>query len=577
MKIKINQLNEEQEKVKNFFIQNNINPIFAQILSFRGVKTLEEINYKYKLTPTNLLKDIEKLSKRLAENIVNNKKISIVADYDCDGATSCAIAYQGLKLLGCKNINFIVPNRFKHGYGISQGVVDDLIESKGKPDCIITVDNGIAAHAGIDYCNQLGIEVLVTDHHLPIKDKENPNCYALVNPNQVGDESGLNNMAGCGVIFYVINETKKRLKEMNVENIDKVNLLPLIDLVSLGTVADVVKLDKNNRMLVKLGLDRIHKGYYRIGLASLFKIAKKNLLYSNSRDFGFSIAPRINAAGRLEDMSVGIQCLLSEDETKSQELAIQLNEWNVKRKSIENEMKEIAQIIIEEENQTGVSRVLYNETYHEGVIGIVAGRIKEKDNVPVIVFSPTEEEEFIKGSGRSIPEVHLRDAIDYVFKQKPEIFKGFGGHAMAAGLTIRKDSLEEFKKLFEESVKTFIGDNPLTKELVVDYILKPNEISLELAKLLDDEIFGQGFTEPNFYCKLKVLNFEYLNNKETGEPLHSKITLDLGNGNQITALHFFNCEEIKVGDELELVFKISLSRFNQEIEVNLLIVEKNKV
>ena len=578
MKIKLNHLNEEQEAIKEFFIKNNVNPIYAQILSFRGIKTMEELNYKYKLIPSNTLKDIEKLSLRLAENIINKKKISIVADYDCDGATSCAIAFQGLKLLGCENLNFIVPNRFKHGYGISQGVVDDLIEQKGKPDCIITVDNGIAAHAGVDYCNQLGIEVLVTDHHLPIKDKENPNCYALVNPNQEGDESGLNNMAGCGVIFYVINETKKRLQELGVSEINKVNLLPLIDLVSLGTIADVVKLDKNNRLLVKLGLDRIHKGLFRTGIEKLFKVAKKNIYYSNSRDFGFSIAPRINAAGRLEDMSIGIQCLLSENEEQSQKLSEQLNEWNVKRKSIENEMKEIAQVIIDTENQSGVSRVLYNETYHEGVIGIVAGRIKEKDNVPVIVFSPTEEEEYIKGSGRSIPEVHLRDAIDYVFKQKPELFKGFGGHAMAAGLTIKKEGLEEFKKLFEESVKKFIGDKPLTKELNVDYILKPNDFSIELAELLDGEIFGQGFVEPSFYSKLKVLQVDFLNDKETNEPLHSKITFDLGKERKVTALHFFNTEKIEVGDEIELVFKISLSRFNpQQPEINLLIVEKNKI
>lgn len=573
MKIIEKKLTEEQCVVKEMLIKEKFNPIYAHILALRKVKTLEEAIYKYKLIPPKNLKGIQNLSEKLADNILKEKKITIVADYDCDGATSCAIAYKGLKMLNCKNLQFIVPNRFKHGYGLSKSIIDDLIKEQGKPDCIITVDNGIAAHEGIDYANSLNIEVLVTDHHLPAKDKENPNCAALVNPNQKGDTSGLNNMAGCGVIFYVLIETLERLKEKNIYNNENPapNMLNLIDLVSLGTVADVVKLDKNNRLLVKYGLQLLHKGKARQGLYSLFNISQKNIYYANSRDYGFSIAPRINAAGRLEDMTTGIKCLLTEDYDSGKSLATQLNEWNIKRKDIEKDMREVAYDIIENEEQNNkMTRVIYNEEYHEGVIGIVAGRIKEKENVPVIVFSPTEDEEIIKGSGRSIPEVHLRDAIDLVFKQDESMFKGFGGHAMAAGLSIYKNKLEKFKELFEKAVIDMIGDEPIAKEIHIDYILKPEDITLPLAKTLEFEIWGQGFLEPTFKSSFKIEEFEILNNRDTGIPQHTKFIFSDGKGGQIKAIFFFYINEYKIGDEIDVVFKINVSRFKEE-EINLLI------
>lgn len=599
MKIINRVLKEEQQKIKDELIKENFNPIYAHILALRNVKSIDEAKYQYKLIKPSLLKGIDVLSEKLAQNIIDNKKITIVADYDCDGATSCAIAYKGLKLLQCINLDFIVPNRFKHGYGLSPSIIDDLIIEKGKPDCIVTVDNGIAAHEGINYANSLGIEVLVTDHHLPVKDKENPLSAGLVNPNQEGDTSGLKNMAGCGVIFYVLVETLERLIEKGFftkEN--KPNMLSLIDLVSLGTIADVVKLDKNNRLLVKYGLQLLHKGQGRKGLFSLFNIAQKNIYHATSRDYGFSIAPRINAAGRLEDMTVGIKCLISNEIEEGNELASQLNDLNVQRKSIENEMKEIAYELMENQSDK-MTRVIYDENYHEGVIGIVAGRIKEKENVPVIVFSPTEDEELIKGSGRSIPEVHLRDAIDLVSKVDPKIFKGFGGHAMAAGLTIYKDRLDDFKQHFEEAVISMIGDEPLTKEIFVDYELKPSEITLDLVKRLENEIWGQGFLEPTFKTSFRILEMEYLNSKETGEPVHTKYTLSPidksdnisfneeiksaktaiidSNGNEIetiegiTALHFFNLSDYKIGDEITLIYKTQVSRFRNSEKVALLV------
>lgn len=573
MKIIKKALTLEQENVKSMLIKNGFNPIYAHILALRKVKTLEEATYKYKLIPPQELKGIDVLSEKLANNIISQKKITIVADYDCDGATSCAIAYNGLTLLGAKNLDFIVPNRFKHGYGLSKSIIDDLILEKGKPDCIVTVDNGIAAHEGVEYANSLNIEVLVTDHHLPAKDKENPNCAALVNPNQKGDESGLNNMAGCGVIFYVLMETSKRLIEKGFfTNENKPNLLSLIDLVSLGTIADVVKLDPNNRLLVKYGLQLLHKGKARKGLYSLFNIAQKNIYYANSRDYGFSIAPRINAAGRLEDMTTGIKCLLSEEYDKGVELANQLNEWNIKRKDIEKDMREMAYEIIEDENQNGnMTRVIYNEKYHEGVIGIVAGRIKEKDNVPVIVFSPTEDEELIKGSGRSIPEVHLRDAIDLVFKEDPTMFKGFGGHSMAAGLTIYKDKLNQFKELFEKAVIEMIGDEPIKKEIHIDYELLPEDLNLSLAKALEFEVWGQGFLEPTFKSSLTIDQIEIINNRETGEPTHTKFIFKDKNNNLIKGIFFFHLDDYQPNEVINVIYKTTVSRFRNEEEINLLI------
>lgn len=574
MKIVYRKISEEQNKVKNMLIENNFNQIYAHILALRNVKSLEEAKYNYKLIPTNRLKGIDKLSDRLIYHILNNHKISIVADYDCDGATSCAIAYRGLKLLNCKNLDFIVPNRFKHGYGLSEGIINDLIAEKGKPDCIITVDNGIAAHSGVDYANQLNIEVLVTDHHLPIKDKENPNCYALVNPNQVGDTSNLNNLAGCGVIFYVIVETcNKMIEKQLISSEIKQKVFSLLDLVSLGTIADVVKLDSNNRLLVKHGLNYVKKQITSIGLQNLFKIANRNINFATSSDYGFSIAPRINAAGRLEDMTTGIKCLLSNDNQQSVSYANQLNSWNIKRKNIENDMKDTALSIIEDENQqNNLSRVIFNEDYHEGVVGIVAGRLKEKYNVPVIVFSPTEDPNLIKGSGRSIPEIHLRDALDLVSKKDQSIFKAFGGHSMAAGLTIYKDKLDIFKKLFEETIEEIIGKEPITKEIFIDYELKPTEISLELAKNLENEIWGQGFLEPTFSSILKIKSISYLNSKDEDnpKPIHTKFIFEDENQNEIEGISFFNIFEFKENDNVKIIFKIQISRFREE-NINLLI------
>lgn len=570
-------LNKEQLDFKNLLIENGFNDVHAHLIAQRNVKDLDEARYVYTPAKPNALKGIQEFAEKLAKHIVNGSKISVIADYDCDGATSCAIAVKGLEILKAKNVNFFVPNRFKHGYGISKSVVDDLIETYGKPDVIITVDNGIAAHEGVDYTKSLGIDILITDHHLPIKDKENPKADALVNPNQVGDESGLGNMAGCGVIFYCLIQTGFELVKLNwISETERKYLNSLLDLVSLGTVADVVKLDKNNRMLVKHGLTLVRNNKSREGVKSLFLVSGKQPSLATSTDYGFSIAPRINAAGRLEDMTIGIKCLLSNEKAESDILASQLNDLNLQRKSIEQEMKSVALEKLEEKfknsTEIKVANVIFDEDYHEGVIGIVASRVKELTNSPTIVFSPTEDEEFIKGSGRSIPEVHLRDTLDTVYKTDPSIFVNFGGHAMAAGLTIKRDKLNEFEKNFNKAVKEIIGDKPLDKIIEFDLKISPSQLSLELGKLLENEIFGQGFPAPIFSTEIKVKEISYINSRETGEPVHTKYLFEDDLGFSFEGLQFFtvddNCyENVKVN----LIFSLSISRFRGDEKISLLI------
>lgn len=413
-------------------IKSGINPWVARSLVLRNVIDPDIAKGNYRIKPFHILKDMSNLARNLANAIENEDKIVIVADYDCDGATSCAIGLTGLKAMGA-NIDFIVPNRFKHGYGLSPSVVDLVVPMKAK--WILTVDNGISCQEGVDYANSKGIKVLITDHHLPAKNKPNPNAVALVNPNQEGDTSGLNNMAGCGVIYYTLAAVREELlsRKYFKDNVGP-NLADWLDLVALGTVADVVKLDDNNRWLVKQGLRRIRAGKVRPGIKALFDIAGKDTNNAISQDFGFAIGPRINAAGRLEDMTIGIRCLIADNYKEASILAMELDDLNTRRKNIENEMKEFAWETIDIEGQKDrMTKVVYGHDFHEGVIGIVAGRIKETTDCPTIVFAPAEGEEneqgeptLIKGSGRSVPTLHLRDALDLVFKNKPYIFKAFG-------------------------------------------------------------------------------------------------------------------------------------------------------
>lgn len=556
-------------------IKNGINPWVARSLVLRNVIDPDIAKGNYRIKPFHILKDMSNLARNLANAIENEDKIVIVADYDCDGATSCAIGLTGLKAMGA-NIDFIVPNRFKHGYGLSPSVVDLVVPMKAK--WILTVDNGISCQEGVDYANSKGIKVLITDHHLPAKNKPNPNAVALVNPNQEGDTSGLNNMAGCGVIYYTLAAVREELLSRKYFKDDVgPNLADWLDLVALGTVADVVKLDDNNRWLVKQGLRRIRAGKVRPGIKALFDIAGKDTNNAISQDFGFAVGPRINAAGRLEDMTIGIRCLIADNYKEASILAMELDDLNTRRKNIENEMKEFAWETIDLEGQKDrMTKVVYGHDFHEGVIGIVAGRIKETTDCPTIVFAPAEGEEneqgeptLIKGSGRSVPTLHLRDALDLVFKNKPYIFKAFGGHAMAAGLTIYKKHLEEFKDEFDNAVKTLLNNEPYKKILEIDGDLLATDISVRTAEILNNEVWGQGFPEPLWASYFKVLDARLIGKDEN----HVKLLLEKDN-HRWDAIQFFNTDLPQIGQQIHVAYRIGINEFNNKIMAQIMIVDK---
>lgn len=548
-----------------------INPWVAHSLALRGVKDVDIATGNYGLQPYTKLKNIKTIAEKLADIIIAKDRIIIVADYDCDGATACAIGLLGLRRLGA-NIDFIVPNRFTNGYGLTPSVVDEVIE-RFNPKYILTVDNGIASHEGVEYSNKHGIKVLVTDHHLPATGKPLPPAEVLVNPNQPGDKSGLGNMAGCGVIYYVVAATRDALKKRNyfTDENPAPNMAEWLDIVALGTVADVVKLDENNRWLVRNGLIRIKNNITRPGIRALFSVAKKRIEQATSQDFGFALGPRINAAGRLKDMTIGIRCLIADNDEEALQYAHMLDDLNKERKDIGKSMEDIAWDVIDVESQNGkMTRVVHGDTFHEGVIGIVAGRIKEITNCPTIVFANAEEEGYIKGSGRSVPGLHLRDALDLVYKQHPEIFKGFGGHAMAAGLTVKASRLADFKAGFEKAVAFLMNDTPFEKILDIDAYLPTSYINVETTMDIQNEVWGQGFMDPTWIGTFKVIETKLLGQDQN----HLKMLLEK-DGKQFDAIQFFNDKSPEIGEVIDVVYKLGINDF-RGINVQLLVVCKEE-
>ena len=546
-----NTISELQEK--------GIDPIISQLYALRGIQNFSDVNLLQKLEPWNTMLNIDKAAKILSQAIIAKKKICVVADYDTDGATSCAIALLGVRMFG-GNIDYIVPNRFIHGYGLTASVVDDVYK-KVKPDLIITVDNGTSSFEGIDHAHKYKIEVLVTDHHLAA-DKL-PDAECIVNPNQPGCPFKSKNIAGCGVIFYVLCALRQKMINLNLYTPQTApNVFNLLDLVAVGTIADVVKLDLNNRIMVHHGLSLIHKKRTRPGIIALADIAKKDYSTLSTTDIGFGIGPRLNAAGRLEDMSIGIQTLLTDNFTKAQELSKQLDSINKKRKSIENDMKEIA-LDLPDLTSYQYSKVVYDETFHEGVIGIVASRIKELFYRPTIVLAPAAEEGYIKGSARSIPEIHMRDALDYVHKKDNNILVKFGGHSMAAGMTIKQENLERFKQLFDEAVQFFCNDKELKNIKEIDIQLDTPQINLDLAKLLRKEIWGQGFTTPLFSGIFNIKEQKILKEE------HLRITLEK-DGVEFVGMWFFNNQPIE-SNSAHIVYSVSVNEFLGDESVQLLI------
>lgn len=554
---KIKDFSNEKKNVARSLIDENIHPVMAQLYSLRGVEEFNDINLIQKLEPVTNMKNVKLAAKMLAEAIFKKQKICVVADYDADGATACTIAVRGIRMFG-GNVDYVVPDRFVHGYGLTPSVVDEAIKKKN-PDMIITVDNGISSHAGVDYAHTKGLKVLVTDHHL--QGDTLPDADCIVNPNQKECTFKSKSIAGCGVMFYVLVALRQHMIDLEVYNTKTVpDVFSLLDLVAFGTVADVVKLDINNRIMVKLGLDRIRKKKTRAGILSLIEVAKKKYDKLSTSDIGFGLAPRLNAAGRLEDMTIGINCLLTDNMDTAHKAALKLNEINQNRKLIETEMKEQA-LDLPSLTDTQFSKIAYDPSFHEGVIGIVASRIKDLFYRPTIVFADAQEKGLIKGSGRSISEIHLRDALDYIYKKDNSLIVKFGGHAMAAGLTIEKEKIDKFAQLFDEAVEYFADGRQLNNIKEIDFDLSTSDINLETAEKIQDEIWGQGFPHPLFLGKFKIINQKIL------KDAHLKLTLEK-DGQQFEGIWFFVNQMID-NAEVNFVYSLGINEFlgNKTVQI----------
>ena len=480
-----------------------IHPILERIFLARGLTSIDELDRTLAKLPSPwLLSGIENMVTHLIIALQQQQRICIVADFDADGATSCAVAIKGLQLLGAAQVTFVVPNRFEYGYGLTPEIVE-LVKSQN-PDVIVTVDNGISSLDGVRVAKELGIKVLITDHHLP--GRELPVADAIVNPNLVDDQFPSGALAGVGVMFYVLMALRSRLREQNwfeQNQMAEPNLAQLLDYVALGTVADVVALDQINRVLVHQGLLRIRSGRSHPGIKALIEVSGKNPEAIYASDLGFSVGPRLNAAGRMDDMSLGIQCLLTDDPTLAKKLALQLDELNNDRRVVEGEMKNEALVLLSEmkkldKHHAPAGVCLYDANWHQGVIGILASRIKDQLHRPVIAFAPAGKNE-IKGSARSIPGVHIRDVLSDIAAAHPKLLSKFGGHAMAAGMSLKMHDYPPFALAFDEMVRKRLANIDLEQKIYSDGELTEKEMTIEFADLLQNAgTWGQEFPEPIF-------------------------------------------------------------------------------
>jgi len=501
------------ERTAQWLEQSGVNPLLARLFAARGVEKPEDLSLELKnlLSPTEL-KNCLSTASLLADILEKKEPVVIVADYDCDGATACAVAMRGLKMLGADEtaVQFLVPNRFTMGYGLTPEVVELAAQQKPKPRYLITVDNGIASVAGVERAREFDINVIVTDHHLP--GDITPNAAAIVNPNQIGCPFPSKALAGVGVMFYLLVALRAELRQRGkFTNETQPKIENLLDLVALGTVADVAQLDRNNRILVSNGLKRIRNGISQAGIQALFQVAVRDARKASAFDLGFAIGPRLNAAGRLADMSLGIRLLLTDDQGEALSIAQELDRINRERRVIETGMQEEALALLAEDQLANTmseksSICLWNEAWHQGVIGIVASRLKERFNRPSIVFAPADgaNTNELRGSGRSIAGFHLRDALDLVSKREPGLILKFGGHAMAAGLSIHQSDFAKFEACFQKVADELLTDDLLERTHTHDGSLEPTEFTPEIGDLLAEEIWGQGFPQPVFYGEFEI-------------------------------------------------------------------------
>ncbi len=536
-----------------------IEPLLARIYAARGIHSVAQLQSGLQhLLPFTQLKNVQQMAGILADAIASQRKILIVADYDADGATACAVGMRGLRMFGAK-VDFIVPNRFEYGYGLTPEIV--RMAAQHAPDILITVDNGISSVEGVAEANRLGMQVLITDHHLP--GDALPDALCIVNPNQPGCSFPSKNLAGVGVIFYVLLALRAELRARGAYTDQaEPNLGNLLDLVALGTVADVVKLDENNRILVHQGLLRIRAARTCCGIRALLQVAGKHPANISTFEMGFIVGPRLNAAGRMEDMSLGITCLITDDASEAAEIAARLNTLNDARKNIETEMQQTALASLEHITPADAfSLMLFDESWHQGVIGILASRLKDRYHRPVIVFARSPDGE-LKGSGRSIHALHLRDALDLVSKRHPHLLQKFGGHAMAAGLSLREEHFDEFKSAFEAVTQSLLSPADLTQIIETDGQLAPPELSLSAARKLDQQVWGQGFPQPLFEGDFTVRSQRIIGEK------HLKLQLASSEATY-SAICFFSAEPMP--SSIQAVFNLAVNEYNGNASLQLIV------
>ncbi len=538
---------------RDMLIEQGVHPVLAAIYASRGVRSRDELERELgALLPLDMLLHADDAAVLLADAIRDKKRLLIVADYDCDGATACAVGMRALRAFGA-NVGYLVPDRFKLGYGLTPELSRMAADSAaGKPDILITVDNGIASVEGVAEANRLGMQVLVTDHHLP--GATLPDAAAIVNPNQPGCKFPSKSIAGVGVMFYVMLALRAELRKRgHFSDRAEPNLAELLDIVALGTVADVVKLDANNRILVTQGIKRIRAGRMQAGLKALFSAAGRESTRASGFDLGFMLGPRLNAAGRLADMSLGVECLVTDDPGRALNIARELDALNRERRDIEGDMQTQAETLLRDfVAADNASVCVYDPTWHQGVIGILASRVKDKLHRPTIAFARGENGE-LKGSGRSISALHLRDALDLVTKREPAILIRFGGHAAAAGLTLLETDYARFTDCFETVVREMVGPAQLVRTIETDGTLAATDLNLDLAQQLDQEVWGQGFPQPLFCDEFKVTSQRVVGEK------HLKLKL-LRGARAIDGIRFNVAEPCPA--RVRAAYRLSINDYN---------------
>lgn len=543
----------------------HVHPVLARVLAARGIDSTQALDTSLaRLLPPAAMRNLEPMGRLLADAIAARKRLLIVADYDSDGATACALGMLALAELGAE-VDYIVPNRFEFGYGLTPEIVH--LAAQRRPDYLITVDNGIASVEGVRTARALGIETLITDHHLP--GDQLPEAACIVNPNQPGCAFPSKHLAGVGVMFYVLLQVRAELRARgHFAARPEPNLANWLDLVALGTVADVVRLDQNNRLLVEQGLTRIRAGRARPGIRALLRVAGRNELRAGVYDLGFILGPRLNAAGRLSDIAVGIECLLARDDIKADTLARQLDTLNRERREIEARMQDRALEHLERYDSAGRWGVaLHDDGWHQGVIGILAARLRERLHRPVIAFAAGAPGE-LKGSGRSINALHLRDALDLVSKRHPGLILRFGGHAAAAGLSIPADRFEAFAAAFDEAARHFLTAADLQETVQTDGALADDEVSFDLVEAIGEMVWGQGFPAPLFRDRFRVEQQRIVGGK------HLRLRLRRAGGTRIhEGILFGTADPLPLS--VELAYRVEINEFNGQRGVQLVVTHWN--